>query len=174
MNREVFRSGDRLTGQTPRIQRILIFGRGGSGKSRLAERLSVILALPLTELDELFWSEDLSPTPVSRWVELQDRLSAAERWILDGDLGPFDEPSPRLRAADTVILLDLPACRCAWRALRRAREGRDFWWWLMTWRFRSRPQLLRRVATHAPDARLHILKSPREVDDFLKEVASNH
>ncbi len=117
MNREVFRSGDRLTGQTPRIQRILIFGRGGSGKSRLAERLSVILALPLTELDELFWSEDLSPTPVSRWVELQDRLSAAERWILDGDLGPFDErPRRTLSRICSVV--------------RVHRKGRGFLLWV--------------------------------------------
>ncbi len=93
--------------------------------------------------------------------------------VLDGDLGPYDEPSPRLRAADTVIILDLPFYRCAWRALRRARERRDFWWWLVTWRTRSRPQLLRRVATLAPNARIHIFKTPREVNDFLTHAASS-
>ena len=59
---------------------MLVFGRGGAGKSRLAELLSAILELPLTELDQLFWREDLTPTPVPRWIEIQDRLTAGERW----------------------------------------------------------------------------------------------
>ncbi len=94
---------------------------------------------PVVELDALLWSEDLTtPTP-QRWAEIQRDLVRAPEWILDGDLGPYDVLDVRLRAADTVVLLDLSLLRCAWRALRRSRERADFWWWLLAYRRRWRP-----------------------------------
>ena len=40
------------------MRRILILGRGGTGKSTLAARLGATLALPVTELDKHFWAPD--------------------------------------------------------------------------------------------------------------------
>lgn len=62
---------------------------------------------------------------------------------MDGDLGPHDVLRPRLGRADTVVVLDLSFARCAWRAWRRGSERADFWRWLFTWRYRSRPAVLR-------------------------------
>jgi hypothetical protein len=39
-------------------------------------------------------------------VAIQEKLVAAEGWIMDGDLGPYDAVEVRLRAADTIIFLD--------------------------------------------------------------------
>jgi hypothetical protein len=61
---------------------------------------------------------------------VQRKLISAERWILDGDLGPHDALDVRLQAADTVIVLDFALWRCAWRAARRSRENLVFWRWL--------------------------------------------
>jgi len=60
------------------------------------------------------------------------------------------------------VLLDLPIWRCAWRALRRARERSDFWRWLMTWRRRYRPRVVEDVARYAPTAQLLVVRHPDE------------
>ena len=52
--------------------------------------------------------------------------------------------------ADTIVVLDFSLPRCAWRAFRRSRERADFWLWVLAWRRRSRPALLRAIALHAP------------------------
>ncbi len=81
-----------------------MLGRGGAGKSTTAARLGVLTGLPVIELDKHFWSNDLAPLPMDQWKALQCNLISGSRWILDGDLGPYDAPDVRLKAADTVIV----------------------------------------------------------------------
>ena len=100
------------------MRRVVILGRGAAGKSTLARHLGEVTGLPVIELDKLFWRSGLAPTPPAEWTELQERLVQKDRWILDGDLGPHDAVEVRLRAADTIILLDFVLFRCTWRAVR--------------------------------------------------------
>lgn len=146
-------------------------GRGAAGKSTLASELGRLTGLPVIELDDKFWQADLSPTPQDRWTELQADLAAGDRWIIDGDLGRYDVPGPRLARADTVVVLDLPLLVCALRAARRSRERWDFWWWLLTWRRRSRTIVLAAIALWAPQAYLHVLRSTEDVRRFLSGVS---
>ena len=95
------------------MKKIVILGRGGAGKSTLAAHLGTALALPVIELDRHFWAPDLAPTPEDRWTDIQRPLTSGPRWVIDGDLGPYDVLDVRLRAADTVIVLDFPLWRCA-------------------------------------------------------------
>ncbi|GAB2863928.1 DNA topology modulation protein [Actinocorallia aurea] len=145
------------------MRRVVVFGRGGAGKSTLAVRLGAVLGLPVVELDACFWSDGLSPMPKEAWAEVQEGLIAGPGWILDGDLGPYDVLDVRLRAADTVLLLDFPLWRCAWRAVRRSRETREFWLWVLTYRRRALPVIRAALAAHAPDADVRVLRSPRAV-----------
>ena len=149
------------------MRRVVVLGRGGAGKTTLATRLGAALNLPVIELDQHFWPPGLVPTPSARWAEIQRGLVDGERWVLDGDLGPYDVLDVRLRAADTVVVLDFPLWRCAWRALRRSRENRAFWHWLLTYRRRSLPTVLAAVAEHAEHAEVHVLRGPRAVERFL-------
>jgi len=150
------------------MQRVAILGRGGAGKSVLAQKLSKRLDLPLIELDGIFWRPGLRPTPEREWVEILRSLVARDRWIIDGDLGPYDTGLElRLRAADTIIVLDFPLWRCGWRASRRSRETREFWMWVYRYRRDSLPAISKAIAAHAPRATLHILRSPRHVARFL-------
>ena len=88
------------------MKRVVVLGRGASGKSTLARQLSELTVLPLIELDKFFWRAGLLATPRDESVSLQEKLVATEGWIMDGDLGPYDAVEVRLRAADTIILLD--------------------------------------------------------------------
>jgi adenylate kinase family enzyme len=149
------------------MQRVVILGRGGAGKSTLAATLGTVTGLPVIELDEHFWGPGLEATPPETWATIQGELAQADQWIMDGDLGPYDVLDVRLRRADTVILLDYSFWPCAWRAMRRSRERFDFWLWLWSWRRRSRPLLLKAVTDQASDATLHVLRNPRATAAFI-------
>jgi adenylate kinase family enzyme len=153
------------------VNRVVVLGRGGAGKSVLAARLGALTGLPVIELDKHFWSSDLTALPLDQWKALQCNLIGAERWILDGDLGPYDAPEVRLSAADTVVVLDFALWRCAWRAVRRSRENRAFWRWLISYRRRSLPTVLAAVAAHAGGADVYLLRTPRDVRKFLAQVS---
>ncbi len=131
------------------MNRVVVLGRGAAGKSTLARELGDAVGLPVVELDKEFWSPQLDAMPLDAWRARQRSLAEGPRWIMDGDLGPYDDLEPRLRRADTVVVLDLPVWLCAWRAVRRGRERRDFWRWVLRWRQDSRPVLLGAVdGTH--------------------------
>jgi len=150
------------------MQRVVILGRGASGKSTLARRLGAITKLPVIELDKLFWQPGLLPTPRDSWSAVQERLAGEAQWIMDGDLGPYDALPARLRRADTVILLDFSLVRCAWQAITRSRERADFWRWLLAYRRKYLPLLLQAIAQHAPAAAVLIFRDAGAVERFLK------
>lgn len=154
------------------MKRIVIIGRGAAGKSTLARRLGEITGLPVTEIDKVFWQAGLMATPREEWAAVQEKLVAGERWILEGDLGPYDAVEVRLRAADTILFLDFSLARCVWRALRRSRERADFWRWLLAYRYQSRPMLREAMAKHAPNAVVHVFRGPKAVERFVAEVAA--
>ncbi len=156
------------------MKRVVILGRGAAGKSVLAARLGQITGLPVIELDRHFWKPGPNATPPAEWAPAQGELLRQETWIMDGDLGPYDAAlGARLVAADTVIVLDFPLARCAWRALRRSRERSDFWRWLLGYRRHSLPLIRRAIADHAAAADVRVLSSPRTVRRFLARVADH-
>jgi adenylate kinase family enzyme len=56
------------------MKRVVVVGRGASGKSTLAGRLGDITGLPVTEVDKAFWQPGLIATPRQQWIEMQDEL----------------------------------------------------------------------------------------------------
>jgi len=134
--------------------------------------LGDVTGLPVIEVDKIFWRLGLVATTRDEWVVLQEKLVAGDRWIMDGDLGPYDAVEVRLRAADTILFLDFSLVRCAWRAIRRSREGADFWRWLLAYRYQSRPILRAAIANHAPNAVVHLLRGPKAVGRLIAEVTA--
>jgi adenylate kinase family enzyme len=149
------------------MQRVVILGRGGAGKSTVARRLGAATGLPVVELDKHFWQPELVPTPREQWIEIQRTLVSGDRWIMDGDLGRYDDLTVRLKAADTVLVLDFGLLLCLHRALRRSRERAEFWWWLASWRWRERPKIKRAIAEYAGQAEVRIFSDPEELERFL-------
>lgn len=99
------------------MEKILIIGNAGSGKTTFATKLADKLQLPLIHLDNLYWCGHWDH--VSR--EEFDRLLQAElekpQWIIDGN---FTRTIPvRLQHCDTVFYFDLPAVTCLAGATKR-------------------------------------------------------
>jgi hypothetical protein len=160
-----------LSGHDEGMRRVVILGRGGAGKSVLARQLSGLTGLPAIELDGLFWQPGPKPTPAEVWLARHRELIAGERWIIDGDLGPYDAGlASRLAAADTIILLDFGFPRCAWRTLRRGREQAKYWRLVWSYRRQSMPRLSIAIAAHLPRVQVHVLRDPGMVRRFLADV----
>jgi adenylate kinase family enzyme len=111
------------------MQRVLIIGPCGAGKSTLAFALGERLSLPVCHMDKLNWKPG--------WIEggkdeIRRKLAdivAADRWLIDGNYG--GTRGERLERADTVVYLDFPITLCVARLLRR----------IWTYRGRSRPDM---------------------------------
>ena len=56
------------------MKRVIILGRGASGKSSLARTLGELTDLPVIELDRVFWQPGLQPVPPDKWASLQNEL----------------------------------------------------------------------------------------------------
>ena len=152
------------------MQRVVIFGRGGSGKTVLSNQLGLRTGLPVVELDKVYWDKNLSVLSEAEWIHRQSQIVRDREWVIDGDLGPYDVTWPRLERADTVVILDTHVIRCLMRALRRGARRRDFWVWMLTWGRAHRGRIIEEVQRYAPSARLVILRSPREVSRWLDRL----
>lgn len=150
--------------------RVVVLGNGASGKSTFARALGAATGIPTTELDAVFWAADLEPTQPDRWVDIQEELTEGDSWILDGDLGPYDTLEVRLRRADSVVLFDVPTRVCAWRALWRSRQRRDFWRWLLTWRRRCLPLLRAAIEDQGDHIELFVIRGDADVDRVTSEL----
>ncbi|MGP2439608.1 adenylate kinase [Streptomyces sp. JW3] len=100
------------------MERILVVGVTGAGKSTLAHALSSHLGLSYHEMDALYFN---GPNWAinDKLTEDVSRLTAAPRWIIDS-LGYPEVRDLLWDRADTVIWLDYPKRVIMPRVLRRS------------------------------------------------------
>ena len=162
----------------------MIVGPGGAGKSTLADELGRRTGIPVVHLDQHYWRPGWVETPRDEWRAIQQELFSGATWIADGNYsGTLDE---RLPHADTVVFCDFPARVTVPRILRRwsrnhgeavQAEGcpehfdRAFLWWVLRYRRRSRPIVVRAISDLAPTAAVYVLRNPRAVTEFLARTA---
>ncbi|MEN1728203.1 MAG: AAA family ATPase [Pseudomonadota bacterium] len=165
------------------MQRVLIIGSGGAGKSTLARRLGSVTGLPVIHLDEHYWQPGWVEPDKAEWSCRVDELLEQETWIMDGNFsGTLDQ---RLRAADTVILLDLSRWRCLWRVIKRwlNHRGREreempagcperlswgFLHWVLLYPNISRPRITGVLDRHAESVDVIRLDRPSAIAAFLR------
>lgn len=109
------------------MNKIIIIGCPGSGKTTFAEKLNKKTGLPIFYLDAIWHKVDR--THISR-EEFDTRLSeilALDQWIIDGNYSRTMER--RIIACDTVFFFDLPTDVCMDGAVSRiGKERVDMPW----------------------------------------------
>ena len=166
------------------MERIIIIGCGGAGKSTLARQLGEKLDIPVVHLDTLFWK----PGWVESSTEEFDRKLAIElekpKWIMDGN---FNRTMPeRVAKCDTIIYLDYNRLVCLWGVIKRNLTNRgkvrpdmgegcperiDFEFLKWVWNYnRDKRERNYRLLNEAFHAETVVLKNRKMVKRFLNTL----
>ncbi len=146
------------------MQRIVIVGSPGGGKSTLARALGAKLGLPVHHLDALFWRPGWVEAARTEFDQAQADAVRGERWIIDGNYGRTY--ALRMARADTIVWVDLARGQCLWRTLRRWGQ----------WRGRVRPDMGERCPERLPDLGFlrFIWNFRRETEPKLRAAIAEH
>ena len=109
------------------MQKVLVIGCPGAGKSTFARRLRDRTGLPLYYLDRLWHKPDRTHITREEFDRVLAEWLARPAWIIDGD---YSRTLPqRLEACDTVFFLDFPLEVClAGVENRRGAQRPDMPW----------------------------------------------
>ncbi len=109
------------------MEKVMIIGSPGAGKSTLARALRDRLDLPLYPLDLLYWNSDRTHVSREVFVQRLTQVLQQRRFIVDGNYSATAEM--RLAVCDTVILLDYPPEICLGGiASRKGKKREDLPW----------------------------------------------
>ena len=102
------------------MEKVIVIGCPGSGKSTFSRELAKKTGLPLYHLDTLYWNADKTTVEREVFLERLGGVMATDAWILDGNYASTMEL--RLATCDTVFFLDYPTDVCLEGV--RARRGK--------------------------------------------------
>ncbi len=92
------------------MNKIIVIGCPGAGKSTFSRKLRDKLSLPLHYLDMLWHKPDKTNYTREEFDEKLSSILKTDKWIIDGNYNRTLEM--RLSACDTVFLLDFPTEVC--------------------------------------------------------------
>lgn len=158
------------------FEKIIIIGSPGSGKSTFARRLREITDLPLYHLDMIKHKPDKTEISKDEFdVKLNDIISK-DKWIIDGNYQRTIEV--RLKACDTVFLLDYPLDVCLSGAEARIGQKRsdmpwvetefdpEFKQWIIDFPIKALPKIYELLEKNN-DKEIVIFKSREQAEEYL-------
>ncbi len=161
------------------MEKVIVIGCPGSGKSTFARALAGKTALPLHHLDLLHHLPDRSILPREEFDAELEKLLTSPRWIIDGNY--LRTMARRTEACDTVFWLDYPAEVCLsgvrerfgkprsdmpWQETEEDAEFMDF---IRDFQRDSRPKILALLEQH-PEKDIRIFTRRAEADAFLASL----
>lgn len=166
------------------MNRILILGSCGAGKSTFARKLHQKTGLPLVHLDQHYHLPNWEEPSTADWRATVQELVQPSQWIIDGNYGSSIDLT--FGAADTVLYLDASTPTCLWRVLKRTwtyhgkvrpdmpegckeRFTLEFLHYVATFNLVKRPGLLKRL--EAFEGEKMIFASGSEKAAFLESWA---
>lgn len=166
------------------MNRIILIGCGGAGKSTLSRKISEKLELPLYHLDRIFWNKGWVETPKDQFDEDVKELINKDKWIIDGNYRRTLDM--RVEKADTVIFINMPTYICIYRVIKRRLiyrnksrpdiaegcvEGIDFefFLWILTYNRKIRPSVFKTLSK-CKNKNIIILNSKKEVNKFMESI----
>ena len=159
-----------------RMEKIIVIGCPGSGKSVFSRALHEKTGVPLYHLDMMYWNADKSKVERSAFHKRLSRTLEKDAWIIDGNYGSTMEL--RLSFCDTVFFLDYPVDICL-DGIRKRRgvprsdmpwieteEDTEFTEYVKDFNGQQRYAILELLKKY-DNRNIIIFKSREEADDFL-------
>ncbi len=167
------------------MERVLVIGGNGAGKSYFTVKLAEKTGLPAVHLDRLFWRENWQCVPKDEFDRLLKAELEKEKWIIDGT---YQRTMPlRFEYVDTVFWFDFSTVKCFFGVIGRImrnygkprpdlgggnKERIDFKFLkdVIGYRKRNRKKILKLISEH-PGVPVTVFRSRRQAEKYLKELA---
>ena len=162
------------------MNKAIIIGCPGSGKTTFAEKLQKCTDLPLYYLDAIWHKPDKTHIPREEFDQRIAEIFETPKWIIDGNYKRTIEM--RMKQCDTVFLFDLPVEMCLQGVTDRVGKERYDLPWLETQvdpEFRqfiedfpkdTLPYIYELIEKYKDEKRIIIFKSREESDEYLKTL----
>lgn len=164
-----------------KMQKVMVIGCPGSGKSTFSRALQEITGLPLFHLDMLYWNADKTSVPESVFRERINNTIIKDRWIIDGNYGSTIDL--RLQRCDTVFFLDYQTEVCLNGIVDRKgkirtdmpwvesteEEDEDFVSFIKEFNTVSRPKVIDLLSDYS-DKNIIIFKNRDEANRYLNRM----
>ena len=159
------------------MNKVIVIGCPGSGKTTFSEKLHQKTNLPLYYLDAIWHKPDKTHIARSEFDERLHEILNEDFWIIDGNYQRTLET--RLQYCDTVFLFDLPVEVCLEGAVSRLGKGRYDMPWIekeLSLEFKQQielypinqlPQIYELLEKYK-EKNVIIFKTRKEMDDYLK------
>ncbi|MDQ2902130.1 MAG: hypothetical protein M3Y81_01075 [Chloroflexota bacterium] len=166
------------------MEKIVIIGSPGAGKSTLAKKIAFTLKMRVFHLDRFFWYRGWRGKTRDTRIFILECMVMEKQWIIEGNYLRSSES--RLNAADTIIFLDMPPLLCLWRVIKRhwvylGRSRRDIpegcidkltlfrILKVLAFPLRERRKLEKKLRNF-PSKKIVRLQSAKEVENFLAQL----
>ena len=162
------------------MQKIIVIGCPGSGKTTFARRLNEKTGIELFHLDAIWHRADKTHITREEFDLRLGEILALDSWIVDGNY--TRTVRRRIEAADTVFLFDLPTEVCLDGATARLGQQRADMPWFETEldpefraeieRFRSEvlPRIYEVIDEYKDEKNTVVFRSREEAERFLSEL----
>ncbi len=168
------------------MERVLILGCCGAGKSTLARKLQQPMNLDIIHLDQHYWLANWEKPDRDTWNKKVTALAQQDRWIMDGNYG--GSLDIRLQYADQVIYLDRSTWTCMFRVIKRIARyyGRtrpdmpagcperldwNFLHYVLVFNLVRAPKIKRKLEQLRADQSVYILKNERQIRQFIEALS---
>jgi len=159
------------------MERAIVIGCPGGGKSTFARALAERTGLPIHHLDMMYWNAD--KTQAERELFLARLAAAMEtpRWIIDGNF--FSTMEARLEKCDTVFFLDYAREVCLEGVEARMGKPRPDMPWIETewdgefkqyiedFAEKNRPKILALLEKYK-EKEIYIFRTREEAAEFIE------
>ena len=162
------------------MNKAIIIGCPGSGKTTFAEKLQKSTGLPLYYLDAICHKPDKTHIPREEFDKRIGEIFEKPQWIIDGNYKRTIEM--RLKECDTVFLFDLPTEICLQGVTERIGKGRNDLPWIETQldpEFRkfiedfpndTLPYIYELLQKYKNEKQVIIFRTRNEADEYIKRL----
>lgn len=161
------------------MNKVIVIGCPGSGKSTFSRALQNLTGLPLYHLDLLYWNSDRTTVSKEVFRERLQNVLMFDNWIIDGNYGSTMEM--RMEECDTVFFLDYPLEVCINGVRERKGKTRsdmpwiekeddeEFLEFIKNYNTQSRPKVFELLEKYK-EKNIVIFKNREEADDYIKNT----
>ena len=163
------------------MNKIIVIGSPGSGKSTFSKKLKEILNIPLYHLDMIWHKEDKTTISKEEFDNKLNEIFKEDKWIIDGNYNRTLEW--RIKEAEVIYLLVIDVLECLDNAENRVGKVRtDMPWkeeelneefkrFIIDFPLTSLPRIYELLDKYKNNKKIIILKSRKEIDDYIRSLA---